>query len=117
MTLAQCTSAASPFVRPLWAGFVSSLVTYCTLLVSICHGGSVCVGVTLSTFLGISPVTTCIVDSLNLFGMPGFLLVGLMGRGEGAALCLPASRCKWTGSRSCTGFVVSTLATNLAAAR
>ncbi len=64
-----------------------------------------CVDVIFSVFLSMSFVISCIVDSLNLFGMPGFLLVGTMGRGGGAASCLSASHCRCTGSRSCTGFV------------
>ena len=34
-----------------------------------------CAGVIFSMFLGISLVISCIVDSLNLFGIPRFLLV------------------------------------------
>ena len=44
-----------------------------------------CVCVIFSTFLGINLVISCIVDSLNLCGMPGLLLVGIVGRGGGAA--------------------------------
>ena len=50
-----------------------------------------------------------IVDSLNIFGMPDFLLAGIMGRGGGSASCLPATGRRWTGIRSCTGFVGVTL--------
>jgi len=42
-------------------------------------------GVIFSMFLGILFVISCIVDSLNLFGTPGFL-VGFMRKGGGAAL-------------------------------
>ena len=78
----QCSSAASPFVRPLQAGFVVSLVAYCNCVspASIHHSGLVCVGIIFSMFSGISFVISCIVDSLNRLGMLDFLLVGY---GEG----------------------------------
>ena len=98
--LVQCASAASPFVVPLWAGFVVSLVAYCFSFASFCQGGIVCEGVFFSIFSGISFVISCTVDSLSLFGMPGFLLAGLMGRGGAAAvhLLFPLHSC--IGSRS-----------------
>ena len=76
MILVQCSSAASPFVRPLWAGFVVSLVAYCLSCALVRHGGIVCVGAVFSMLLGIPFVISCIIDSLNLLGMPGFLLAG-----------------------------------------
>ena len=116
MILVRCSLAASPFVKPLRAGFVVSLVVYCTSLTSDLHGGVVCVGVIFSMFPGMSFVISCIVEDLNLFGMPGFLLAGVMGRGGGVVSCLPASHCRWAGSRSCMGFVRSVFAANHAAA-
>ena len=65
---------------PLWAGFVVSLVAYRVSFASVRHSGSVCFGMIFSMFPGISLVISCIVDSLNLLGMPGFLLAGFMGR-------------------------------------
>ncbi len=62
-------------------------------------------GVIFSMFFGISFMILCIVDSLNFFGMPDFLLVGIMGRDGGVALCLSASCCGWAGNHSCTGFI------------
>src|SRR6267154_3997741 len=116
MILVRCSLAASPFVKPLWAGFVVSLVVYCMSLTSDLHGGVVCVGVIFSMFPGMSFMISCIIEDLNLFGMPGFLLAGVMGRGGGVVSCLPASRCRWAGSRSCMGFVRSVFAANHAAA-
>ena len=93
-----------------------SLVAYRVSLTSVRHGGNACVGMIFSIFLGIFFVILCIVDSLNLFGIPGFL-VGITGRGGGVLSCLSISRCKWTGRRLCTGFVGSIFAASRAAAR
>src|SRR5258706_2098344 len=112
----QCSSAASPFVTPLWAGFVVSLFVYCASPVSVHQGDNMCVDVIFSVFLGMSFMILCIVDSLNLFGMPGFLLVGMMGRGGGVASCPSASRCRCAGSHSCTGFIRSVFLASCAAA-
>lgn len=85
MILFLCSLAASPFGRPLRAGFVVSLVAY---RLSVRQGGSVCAGATFSVFLGIPFMFLCMVDSLDMLGMPGFLLVGLTGRGGDTALRL-----------------------------
>ena len=69
-----------------------------------------------SIFPGISFVISCTVDSLSLFGMPGFLLAGPMGRDGAAAvrLLFPLRRC--IGSRSWMGFVGSIFTASRAAA-
>ena len=88
MCLVQCPSAASAFVIPLRAGFVVSLSVYCLSCAPVRQGGIVCAGAIFSMFLGVPFVISCIVDSLNLFGIPRSLLVGITGRGGGAALVL-----------------------------
>ena len=75
-----------------------------------------CFGMIFSMFPGISLVISCIVDSLNLLGMPGFL-AGFMGRGGGVVSCLSASRCRWAGSHLCMGFIESIFVARHAAAR
>ena len=60
--------------------------------------------------------SSTVVDSLNLCGIPGFLLVSIMGRGGDAVLSLSFSCCKWAGSRSCTRFMGLIFAANCAAA-
>ena len=62
-------------------------------LASVRHGGNVCFGMIFSKFLGIFLVISCIVDSLNLFGIPSLLFVGITGRGGGESSCLSVSRC------------------------
>ena len=54
-----------------------------------------CFSMIFSKFLGIFFVISCIVDSLNLFGIPGLLFVGIIGRGGGVLLCLSVSHCRW----------------------
>ena len=81
MNLVWCSLAATPFVVPLWAGFVVSLDAYCMSLASVHQGGLVCIGVIFSMFLGMSFMISCIMEVLNLRGIPGFLLVGFIGRG------------------------------------
>ena len=68
---------------PLRAGFVVNLVAYRFSFASFRQGEIVCDGIIFSIFSGISLVISCTVDSLNLLGMPGFLLVGFMGSGWG----------------------------------
>ena len=46
-----------------------------------------------SKFLGIFLVISCIVDSLNLFGIPGLLFVGITRRGGGESSCPSVSHC------------------------
>ena len=82
-------------------------------LASVCHGGIVCVGVIFSRFLGVSFIISCIMDSLNLFSMPSFLLTGFIGRGRGVASCLLVSCCSWAGKCSCMGFLELVLATTV----
>jgi len=67
-------------------------------------------------FFSISFMISCIVDSLNFFGMPNLLLVGITGRGGGMASCLSTSCCRWAGSHSCTRFVGLIFAASHAAA-
>ncbi len=81
-----------------------SLIIFCWC-VSVHQGSRVCVGVIFSMFFSISFMISCIVDFLNFLSMPDFLLVGITGRGGGAALCLSASHCRWVSSCSCTRFV------------
>jgi hypothetical protein len=116
LILAQCSSATSPFVRPQLAGFVIILVMYCFSFASFLQGRIVCDGVIFSIFTGISLVISCIVDSLNLFGMPGLLLVGFVGRNGGFVVCLLFSLRSWVGSQLYMGFVGSILTANHAAA-
>jgi hypothetical protein len=76
-----------------------------------------CDSVIFSIFTGISLVILCIADSLNLFGIPGLLLVGFVGRNGGVVVRLLFSIHSWVGSRSYMGFVGSIFAANRAAAR
>ena len=75
-----------------------------------------CVGVIFLMFLGKSFVISCIVEILNLRGIPGFLLVGFIGRGGGVSWSIPASCCMRAGSRVWIGFVGSIFAASLTAA-
>ena len=59
-----------------------------------------CNSIFFSIFSGISFVISCAVDSLNLFGMPGFLLAALMGRGGVSAVRLLFLLRSCIGSRS-----------------
>jgi len=70
-----------PFCETSTGGVVVSFVAYRFSCASVRQGWR-----DFSMFLGILFVIPCIVGSLNLFGMAGFLLVGFMGKGGGAAL-------------------------------
>jgi hypothetical protein len=64
----------------------------------------VCGGVVFSVFSGISLVISWIVDSLNLFGMPGLLLAGFIGRIGDVMVCPLFPLCSLVGSQLWMGF-------------
>ena len=72
-------------------GFIVILVAYCASLASIRHSGNMCFSMIFSKFLGIFLVISCIVDSLNLFGIPA---------GEGGE-----GKCNKHGGDDCLGVI------------
>ena len=114
--LVQCSSAVSPFVVPLRAGFVVSLIAYHFSFASFRQGGIVCDGRIFSIFSGISFVTLCTIDSLNLLGMPSFLFISFLGRGGVGVVCLLLLLHSWIGSHLWIGFVGLILTASCAAA-
>ena len=74
-----------------------------------------CDGRIFSIFSGISFVTLCTIDSLNLLGMPSFLFISFMGRGGVGVVCLLLLLHSWIGSHLWIGFVGLILTASCAA--